>query len=66
MCVQAEVTHATLNGGVFCGYQGWFRAKGDGSALGWVHYGPGEKFAPRLILCQIGYIQMTFSLVSLW
>lgn len=35
-----------LAGRVVTGYQGWFRASGDGSGLGFHHYQKGRKFEP--------------------
>lgn len=35
-----------LNGRVVTGYQGWFRAEGDGAGLGFQHYKKGGRFAP--------------------
>jgi hypothetical protein len=39
----------SYEGRVMCGYQGWFRAKGDGSGRGWVHYSRDQNFAQPTI-----------------
>jgi len=35
-----------ITGRVLCGYQGWFRAEGDGSGLGFTHYQREGRFEP--------------------
>ena len=42
----ARKNPAGLEGRVVCGYQGWFRAEGDGSSLGYHHYEKKGKFEP--------------------
>lgn len=48
-----QVNTSTVHGKVMCGYQGWFRAPGDGSGQGWVHWGRGKEFNPEM--CTIDY-----------
>jgi hypothetical protein len=36
----------SYEGRILCGYQGWFRAPGDGSGNGWIHYGAKNLFDP--------------------
>ena len=48
------VDPSTLNGKIMAGYQGWFRAPGDGSDMGWTHYAIQGKFEPG------------FSAVEMW
>jgi hypothetical protein len=45
LAAAAEVSHPTLVGKVVTGYQGWFRAEGDGTGEGWVHFGPGKRLS---------------------
>ncbi len=44
-----QVETSTVLGKLMCGYQGWFRAPGDGSGEGWVHWGRRREFNPKML-----------------
>lgn len=48
-----EAGNLELRGKVFCGYQGWFSAPGDGTGLGFDNYNYGGLFRPGV--CVIDY-----------
>ena len=43
---QDVVDASTLNNKIMAGYQGWFAADGDGSGVGWRHWGAGSGETP--------------------
>ncbi len=49
----AGADNSTLDGGVYCGYQGWFNAPGDGSERGFYHYRKKGRFEPGN--CSVDY-----------
>ena len=45
--------YPSYKGLVMCGYQGWFRAEGDGAGSKWGHYGRNGKFDPKNLTIDI-------------